>query len=82
MLKTLLLAAALLACAAQAHADGYRRASPFEQAKAQCELFADQAQNDDDHHVYLGVLGSLMREASRHAGSYEQCMVLKGFVKQ
>jgi hypothetical protein len=44
--KTALLAALMIGGLSQAHADGYRAATKFEQIKAKCELVADGMQQN------------------------------------
>jgi hypothetical protein len=71
----------------QAAADGYHRATGYEQTKAACELFADSQprpgffvagnQNFVGASTFAYGVGSLIR----HARSYDQCMTLHGYVK-
>jgi hypothetical protein len=87
-MKTILTVGAMIALTTAANAaDGYRRATPFEQVKARCELTADALRDGGGfafgspefvagQQIGRG-LGSLMK----HARDYDNCMVLHGFAK-
>jgi hypothetical protein len=70
MRKTLL-AAALISAAAPAIAEDYHRATALEQAKAYCEVFANQVQTP----------AGLIAGYAIHAKNYDSCMVLKGYAR-
>ena len=72
-MKKLLLAAcaalALGAVDANAQSD-YHKASPLEQAKAACEIYAD---------TYRGT--QTMPWGAQHARAYDLCMTLRGYAR-
>jgi hypothetical protein len=84
--KTALLAALMISGLSQADADGYRAATKFEQIKAKCELVADGMQQNGfafGSSAFVGgyALGSAIQGAIDHAGRYDHCMTLYGYVK-
>jgi hypothetical protein len=86
-MKTVLIAAALVVGVTAAHADGYHKASGFEQTKAYCELMANQLQPGGGFVMgspaFVGgaMIGSAIRSQITHAQNYDNCMVLKGYAK-
>jgi hypothetical protein len=80
-MKTVLLAAALVAGVTAAHADGYHKASGFEQTKAYCELMANQLQPGYFAFGVGPMLGAAIRSQITHAQNYDNCMVLKGYAR-
>jgi hypothetical protein len=86
-MKTVLIAAALVVGVTAAHADGYHKASGFEQTKAYCELVANGLQTSGGFVMgspaFVGgaMLGSAIGGAIRHAQNYDSRMVLKGYAK-
>jgi hypothetical protein len=72
----------------QAAAEGYRRASGFDQVKAQCELVANQMPRPGyfvmGSPTFVGAssLGYGIGSMIRHAQDYEHCMTLHGYVHQ
>jgi hypothetical protein len=86
-MRTLLLATVAILSISAANADGYRKATGFEQVKAKCELVADGMVQPDDPYYgdpkYAGfsTFGSAIGGAIRHARDYDNCMVLHGFAK-
>jgi hypothetical protein len=79
---------ALVADAApdQASAEGYRRASGFDQVKAECELVANGLQPSpgfvmgSEQFVAMHNLGAGIGGLIVHARNYEHCMTLLGYV--
>jgi hypothetical protein len=51
-----------------AHAADYHKASPLEQTKAACEIYAD---------TYRGA--QTMTWGAQHARAYDSCMTLRGY---
>jgi hypothetical protein len=74
-MKALLIAAALAVATPAVAADGYHKATSFEQAQAYCELAA----NSLPEPRWSGVLGATIGSAVVHAKNYERCMTLKGY---
>jgi hypothetical protein len=69
-----------------AYADGYHKASGFEQAKAYCELMADSMRTGNlafgsPAFVAGASIGGAIRGAIDHANHYDACMTLKGYAK-
>jgi hypothetical protein len=72
----------------QPEGDGYRKATPYEQTKAVCEMFADGRPMPGyfvaGNSTFVGAttfaygLGSMIR----HARAYDQCMVMHSYVHQ
>jgi hypothetical protein len=69
----------------QALADGYHRASGYEQVKAECELVANGLQPSPG--FFIGsqeavaghAIGSAIGGLIVHAQNYDHCMTLKGY---
>jgi hypothetical protein len=73
MTKILLAACAALALGAvdaNAQSADYHKASPLEQAKAACEIYAD---------TYRGT--QTMPWGAQHARAYDSCMTLRGYAR-
>jgi hypothetical protein len=89
-MKIALLAAVLVSTLAgmpQAYADGYHKASGFEQTKAYCELVANGLQPGGGFaigspaFVAGAAIGGAIRGAIVHAQNFDNCMVLKGYAR-
>jgi hypothetical protein len=69
----------------QASADGYHRASGYEQVKAECELVANGLQPSPGfvigsrEYVAGAAVGSAIGGLIVHAKNYQNCMTLKGY---
>ena len=69
----------------QASADGYHRASGYEQVKAECELVANGLQPSPGfvigsrEYVAGAAIGSAIGGLIVHAQNYQNCMTLKGY---
>ena len=87
-MKKTLVALVALVLAAPANAEGYRKATAFEQVKAQCELIANGLQPSggfvmgNQQFVAGAMIGSAIGGMIRHAQNYDNCMVLHGYARQ
>jgi hypothetical protein len=84
-MRTLLIAAAIAAATPALAADGYHKASAFEQVKAYCELIANGLQPSpgfvmgSQEFVAGHAIGSAIGGLVVHAQNYDHCMTLKGY---